>query len=559
MNPAPQDELDGLIERHFDGILDDEGRARLEAALQASPDAALRFARAARMDHRLHRHFHRRQALESILARIDAIERPKVVRLQPVWLRQIREHAWGPVGAIALHAALLLFLVRWVIVTPPPQSGEGVEITLAEHPDRSPLDRRPVLPDAPGADALRVPRPAVDRPPPIDVEPPGAADLRVAFLPLDTGTAASVDPARLAHPLVAGRFGAERRRRNDLYGGAWSAAADRAASNAVAWLAAAQSKDGAWRETGADDDALTSLVLLALMGRGETPVHGAHRDAVRSALQRLAASPPLSASPRASALRLCALADAVALTRLPALQTLLGDAAGRALDAERAGGGWNGAGDGADPLVTAWTVEALRVASTAGVDDPRLIPALRRAANALEEASNPTSGMLYYPAAQRREPAGLADTAASLLALQMSGNAPETRIQSGLRALDAMPAAWPGPGAPAASLEALYFATRVRFNEGGGGWMKWMAALAPSTVASTVSAGDSRHDGAAHTIRATALAVLILETPCRYPQANRWTVAHASIPVHVLFAHLCRRVESSWDSGMPGRSLEARL
>ncbi|OQW95279.1 MAG: hypothetical protein BWK77_07785 [Verrucomicrobia bacterium A1] len=524
MNPAPQDELDGLIERHFDGILDDEGHARLEASLQTSPDAALRFARAARMDHRLHRHFHRRQALESILARIDAIERPRVVRLQPAWLRQIREHAWGPVGAIALHAALLLFLVRWVIVTPPPQSGEGVEITLAEHPDRSPLDRRPVLPDEAGADALRVPRPAVDRPPPIDVEPPGAADLRVAFLPLDTGTAASVDPARLAHPLVAGRFGAERRRRNDLYGGAWSAAADRAASNAVAWLAAAQSKDGAWRETGADDDALTSLVLLALMGRGETPVHGAHRDAVRSALQ-----------------------------------TLLGDAAGRALDAERAGGGWNGAGDGADPLVTAWTVEALRVASTAGVDDARLIPALRRAANALEEASNPTSGMLYYPAAQRREPAGLADTAASLLALQMSGNAPETRIQSGLRALDAMPAAWPGPGAPAASLEALYFATRVRFNEGGGGWMKWMAALASSTVASTGSAGDSRHGGIAHTIRATALAVLILETPCRYPQASRWTIARATDPVRALIAQLRPHVESGWDSGMHGRSREARL
>lgn len=545
MNPVPQDTIDDLIERHLDNILDDAGRARLEAALRASPDAALHFARAARMDHRLHRHFHRRQALESILARIGAVEPPKVVHLHPAWLRRAREHAWGPVGAIALHAALLMFLVRWVIVTPAPQTREGVEITLAEHPDRSPLDRRPVLPDEPGAGSLRVPRPSVDRPP-IDVEPPGAADLRVAFLPLDAGTAASVDPARLAHPLVAGRFGAERRRRTDLYGGAWSAAADRAASNAVAWLAAAQSKDGAWREAGADDDALTSLVLLALMGRGETPVHGAHRDAVRSALQRLAAAPPRAASPRASALRLCALADAVALTRLPALQTLLGDAAGHALDAERAGGGWNGAGDGADPLVTAWTVEALRVASTAGVDDPRLIPALRRAADALEEASNPTSGMLYYPAAQRREPSGLADTAASLLALQMSGNAPETRIQSGLRALDAMPAAWPGPGTPAASLEALYFATRVRFNEGGGGWMRWMAALAPSTIASTASPTGSRRDSAAHTIRATALAVLILETPCRYPQANRWTVAQVSDPVRDLFAHLRHRAESGW-------------
>ena len=272
----------------------DTGRARLEAALRESPDAALRFARAVRMDERLYRHFHRRQALDLARARLEASDAPRVVRLgRPEWLRRAREHAWGPAAAIALHAALLMILIRWVVVTPAPTTGDGVEITLGDRPERAPLDRRPVLPEEPGGLSLRVPAPSIAGPPPAEIEPPGVADLRIAFLPLDAGTAASVaDPARLAHPLVAGRFGAERARRMSLHGGAWSAAADRAVSNAVAWLASVQSPDGAWHEAGTEDDALTSLVLLALMGRGETPVHGAHRAAVRAALQRLATSRP---------------------------------------------------------------------------------------------------------------------------------------------------------------------------------------------------------------------------------------------------------------------------
>lgn len=540
MKTTPAPELDDLIGRHLDETIDDAGRARLEAALRASPDAALRFARAVRMDERLHRHFHRRQALNFVLSRAGEA---RSTILRPSWVRSAREHAWAPVAAIALHAALILLLVRWVIVTPSPNTGNGVEITLGERPDRTPLDRRPVLPDEMHGPGLRVPEPSIAGPPPPEIEPPGAADLHVAFLPLDAGTAAAVaDPARLAHPLVAGRFGAGRARSTALYGGTWSAPTEKTAARAVAWLARAQSPDGAWREAGTEDETLTSLVLLALMGHGETPVHGEHRTVVRAALQRLAASSSPPASPRSAALRLCALADAVALTRLPALQMLLDQAATAALDAERPGGGWDTSGPVADPLATAWTVEALRVASTAGVDDPRLAPAIRRAADALGDASIPTSGLLYYPAPARHGALAHADTAASLLALQLSGEAAETRIQRGLRALDAMAPTWPGRGEPDAAMEALYFATRVRYNEGGGGWMKWMTPLARSMTAAVSSAGSwpgaETGNGVTHPIRATALAVLILETPSRYPPASRWSGAAESAGWEALLARM---------------------
>ncbi|MBM4155843.1 MAG: hypothetical protein FJ221_12560 [Lentisphaerae bacterium] len=538
MKTREPDELDSLIDRHLDGLLDDAGRARLDGLLRASPDAALRFARAVRMDERLYRHFHRRQALDLARSRLVASDVPRVVRLtRPEWLRRAREHAWGPAAAIALHAALLLILIRWVVVTPPPTTGDGVEITLADRPDGAPLDRRPVLPEDPGGLTLRVPGPSIAGPPPAEIEPPGVADLRVAFLPLDANTAAAVaDPSRLAHPLVAGRFGAERARRAALHGGPWSAAADRTTSNAAAWLASTQSADGAWHEEGSEDEALTSLVLLALMGRGETPVHGAHRAAVRSALQHLATQRPEALSPRTAALRLCALADAVALTRLPALLTLLDGAVAAALDAERPGGGWAGRAPAADPLVTAWTVEALRIASASGIDDPRLAPALLRAAGALDATANPTSGLLYYPAPERQGPLAQAETAASLLALQLAGEASGARLQRGLRALDAMSPSWPGADQPAAAVEALYFATRARFNEGGGGWMKWMAGLAPAIVDS-VRTGELR--SGAHPIRTTALAVLILEMPSRYPPASRWPVA-AGIPALETFLAMTR-------------------
>lgn len=537
MKPPPRDEIDDLIDRHLDGLLDGEERSRLEAALQASPEAALRFARAARMDERLYRHFNRRQAMDGLGTPAGA---PPAKVIRPPWIRGLGDHAWGPVAAVAIHAALLAILVRWVILPPAPRPDEGVEITLGNEPDLAPLDRKPILPDDPGGIAVPVPGPSIAGPPPADIEPPGVADLRVAFLPLDAGTAASVaDPARLAHPLVAGRFGDERRRRTALYGGAWSAAADRAASNAVAWLAARQSPDGAWREPGTDDDALTSLVLLALMGRGETPVHGDHRAAVRSALQRLAAARPGTPTPRSAALRLCALADSVALTRLPALQTMLDDTASASLDAERPDGGWDNSGPAADPLATAWTVEALRVASTAGVDDPRLAPALRRAAGALDAATIPTSGLLYYPAPERQGPLAHADTAASLLVLQLAGDGSGARVQRGLRALDAMPAAWPGGDTQAAAIEALYFATRARFNEGGGGWMKWMASLVPAMVETASPGGfwsGASEARDSHPIRTTALAVLILETPSRYPPSSRWSIATNPSSIGILLA-----------------------
>ncbi len=531
MKSQPRDEIDDLIDRHLDGVLDVDGRSRLEEALQASPEAALRFARAARMDERLFRHFNRRQAMDGLRIPADAAP-TKVIR--PAWIRSLGDHAWGPVAAVALHAALLAILIRWVILPPAPGPDEGIEITLANPPERTPLDRRPVLPDDPGGLAPPIPGPSIARPPPAEIEPPGVADLRVAFLPLDAGVASSVaDPARLAHPLVAGRFGAERRRRTALYGGTWSAAADGVVSNAVAWLAARQSPDGAWREPGTDDDALTSLVLLALMGRGETPVHGDHRGAVRAALQRLAAVRPGTHAPRSTALRLCALADSVALTRLPALQTMLGEAASASLDAERPDGGWDNSGPAADPLATAWTVEALRVAATAGVDDPRLAPALHRAAAALDAATIPTSGLLYYPSPARHGPLAFADTAASLLALQLAGDDSGTRMQRGLRTLDSMPAAWPVGDAPPSSIEALYFATRARFNEGGGGWMKWMASLAPAMVQAASPGGFWPGETEArdvHPIRTTALAVLILETPSRYPPSGRWPVTAKASP-----------------------------
>ena len=548
MNTPPPDDFDRLIDAYLNDVIGPEDLARLETGIRSSPETALRFARAARMDARLHRHFHRRQAAADLAARTGPL--PKVVRLRPSWLRRAHEHAWGPVAAVALHVALLVFLIRWVFIPSPAPRDEGVEIALGTPPDRTPLDRRPTLAEDTSGVGPRVPAPPAISPVPAEVELPAWADLNVAFLPLDPGTAAAVDPARLASPLAAGRFGRERARRLALYGGAWSAAAEAAVSNAVDWLAARQDAGGRWHEAGSDPDALTGLVLLSLMGHGQTPVHGMHRDTVRAALRHLAAEPaPPSVPPRTAALRLCALADSVALTRLPVLHHALGTATAAVLDAARPDGGWGNTGEGLDPLATAWSVEALRVAAGSGMTDPRIAAAIARAADAIDRTANPTSGQLYYPSPAQHMSGLPADTAAAVLALQLSGATDRTRVQRGLRALDAMPAAWPSASAPPADFEAVYLATRVRFNEGGGGWMKWMSALGPSLLRAAQQDGKgtvfSDRGADAHPIRATALAVLVLETAYRYPPAAQWDLALDDFPGDPLRVALHRTLRAA--------------
>ena len=533
MTVRPPDPLDGLIEAYLNDALDAEGLARLEAELRASPEAARRFASAARWDSTIERAV-RRSRSEQVVA---PGSRPLAGR------RPLSEHIWGPAVALVAHAALLVFLIRWVIFPSPPRrddggEADGVEIALERPAERTALEGRPGELPTPPVEVRAPPASAAATRPGESLDP-----VAVWMDPEDAAVSASRAGGEVAltgpHPLTERRT-ATARAAYLAAGGVVARQADEAAARAARWLAGRQSTDGAWREEGSDPQALTSLALLALLGRGDTHRSGPHAAVVRGALAFLTGTTGRPSDLRASALRLHAMADASAATRLPAVRAAMDLTVRQALSDQISNGGW-GASSSADPVITAWMTWGLRLALAAGADEPAIHAAIARAADAMDRSLNPASGSLYYPSAGGVSPLRWSQIAGAVLTLQMAGDDAGTRALRGLKALDSMSPAWPRTGGESAGGEALLLATACRFNEGGPSWMKWYGALAASVLSRRDAGGVWSDSRGVASVRATALAILLLDTPCRYPPVSSWPVAVVPMfgnPVRLAFQGL---------------------
>jgi ferric-dicitrate binding protein FerR (iron transport regulator) len=72
---------DDLIQKLLHGLATAEEQKELDRLLSESPQVALAFARASRLDHALDRHFHEVQAISEIRSRISRIQRRRLTRL----------------------------------------------------------------------------------------------------------------------------------------------------------------------------------------------------------------------------------------------------------------------------------------------------------------------------------------------------------------------------------------------------------------------------------------------------------------------------------------------
>lgn len=532
MNAAPPDApVDDLIERYLNDALDAEGLRRLSSVLLSSEDAARRFAQAARFDHALRRHFTRSAA--------QPATDPHRVRLAG-W-RQRREHLWGPAAAIAIHAALVVFLVRWAFYPTAPRRDEEVTITLEKTAQPVALDGRPPMPARTDEKGAPLPAPAVSLPAPNESDEMPA----IVFLPqpsdvrgIDDGGGAGVLLSE-PHWTVRNRLGESRRARRVSLGGAWAEEAERTAADGAAWIARTQSADGAWREEGAEPRALTSLAAMALLARGASPRDGRQSAELRGALTYLThnlSDRPASVDPRTLALQLSALADAVAVSRLPSLQAALDVAVQQALAAEQAGGGWGMSPSEPDPVVTAWMTHGLRTARAVGTGDQRCGDAIARAVAAMNYVASPAGAGLFYPPAEGYAAAKWSQIAGAVVTLLAGGETSGPRIQRGLRALDAMPASWPREGADGTTAESIWLATIAHMESGGPDGLRWFSRLAPSLLAHRGRDGAWRARNGHPSIGITAMAVLILEAPYRYPPAGEWIAMPELAPTAVVAA-----------------------
>ena len=71
--------LDDLIQKHLHGLATEEERKDLDARLSASPEAADAFARAARLDHALQRHYREERAVSTIVDQLRGFRRRRLL------------------------------------------------------------------------------------------------------------------------------------------------------------------------------------------------------------------------------------------------------------------------------------------------------------------------------------------------------------------------------------------------------------------------------------------------------------------------------------------------
>ncbi len=371
--------LDALIERYLDGVLTEAERLELNAALAADPAAARRFAAQARFDHALYLHFHRaaaasaaREALAAALAGADAAQ--PAVRLTP-WYGRALDHVWGPSIAVLAHAALLLLLVRFVFL-PAPVRRPTMAVAVPEAEPAPMLEAIEPAPDPDAAPPVQPPLPRLRLPEP--TTPPALPSRPLAALPDASLAPWPTAPTRAPLPaLYAGRAPAERRAAlHALADPDMADRLERAREDALERLARTQAPDGRWRDDEIGDTAATAAVLLAFFAGHHTPGTPLYGETVARGLRWLLADPGRAVAADTAidpqAARLLALAEAQALTRIPALAEAVGEAAETLVTGQRSDGAWP-ADDGTpsdEAVRMAWSVHALRLAAADGLAPP---------------------------------------------------------------------------------------------------------------------------------------------------------------------------------------------
>lgn len=483
--PGAEDEL--LFDRYFDGVLTDAERARMETLLQQSPEAARRFVRLARMDTALSRHY-RRAAAENAWQEAWA-EQPARIQWPPERERKNGARTrrwWGPAAAVLAHAALVLILIRWVggPLRRPAPDPIGIDIAF-EH------DHAPPAPDAPPERAAPSPLPGL-REPEIPVwafdDTPAAADpFEDLLLPREgppTPPRALPTPAlrEAALQAWAGRTPEDRRRIWQAEFGARAAEIEAACLRGADAIVARRREDGGWGESARDEVRHTSLVLLALLARGETPRSPSHGGDVTGGLRRLLACQQPDGrftadgvfNAEAHGLALAAIAEAYALTRIPSLL----DARDRALDAALAAQDANGLWPGTDPYESSLDAAvahmlALRTILASPAPDERAAAILQRAADGVlrlrpARAGAPFSAGFHTVSGERLA-ASRSATRRAGWALRLAGVTPPPDVRRTIAA--AMTGAWdPAPGGEAYE---WMIATRASYAEGGRAWTRW--------------------------------------------------------------------------------------
>ncbi len=486
--------VEELIEKYLDELLTPEELAELEQCLTEDPEAARLFNEMAKTEQWIQRHFAGHtaemslqfdQEIQTVASGTPAVRRPS--RAFWSW-RLIRDHLWGPSGAVILHVLLLAAILRLVAITPPPPEDEYEFVLIEQNnvelpPDDTPPPLEPLPPHLqdPGLqDESYTPDDA-----PVDVEPPPApepVDLAGFDLPDQA-------PSRLIlKDYAPGRSADGRARAMDEYAGGMGKLTEPAVLRALEWLKKNQGPDGSW---GPNKPAMTGLALLTFLAHGETTASEAYGATVEKAIRFLLAQQQPGGSfckldqpgSYAHGIATYAISEAYGMTRIPSLKPVMEAAVQVILDGQQAGGGWDyGFSKTArrDTSVGGWQVQALKAALIAGAENPGLRDALDKAVHDVKSAFDTESGRFYYTDKGSHKTDSI--TGVAVLSLQLAGHGTSREARAGLQAIGSASCQWEKP--PAWPMYAWYYITQARFHHGGAGWTRWNQQFARAYVKS---------------------------------------------------------------------------
>ena len=372
----------------------------------------------------------------------------------------------------------------------------------------------------------------------VSLQEPGAA-ARLAMQPIDNVQAVDAQEMltrtwSFAEGGLEGRSGPLKARLLAERGG--SSAGEGAVTDALAWLAAHQAKDGSWnfdlhkgpcngrcRHSGAvgSTTGATAIALLPFLGAGHTHTQGEYSKVVRDGLYYLT-SRMLETSHGgdlqegtmyAQGLATIVLCEAYAMSGDENLRAPAQSAIDFICNAQHPAGGWRYyPGQPGDTTVFSWQIMALKSGRMARLTVPS--PVLERASAYLDSVQS-QDGALYGYQSREHTPG---PTAIGLLSRMYYGwDRNDPRLSKGIAYLVEQ-------GPSKSDVYFNYYAAQVLCHYGGSPWKRWNLTMSDHLLQTQARQGheagswhfEDKHGSVGGRLYTTAMCAMILQVYYRY-------------------------------------------
>ncbi|MCE9614593.1 MAG: hypothetical protein K8T26_09975 [Lentisphaerae bacterium] len=425
---------------------------------------------------------------------------------------------WAPFAAVAVPAFLILLMVSLGVTQ---ASKREYEVQVMEPEAMEELDEE--------TEKLIE---EIEPPEPIETDVPDEANINNEVVTENTTVGPATDfspqPAQLdsvaitKSPVVLrGILGSRNpgARGSALAGFGGSAATERSVLLSLRWLKKYQEPDGSWstgsggseNQYGGAKPAMTGLALLTFLAHGETPASDEFGPTVERAIKWLVSNQEENGDFKgkdehnySQPIATYALCEAFALTRIPMVKTAAEKSVTRIVKGQNPVGFlWNynfdpralmkanSPGDRNDLSYAGWCMQALKAASTAGVEVEGLAEAKKKAIEGMRKNSatgaDGTVGFGYSGPAQ--EPI----TSAGTLCMMLLGAGKSKEVNGAVLWLKRVDCDWAKPWSDS-PLYHWYYVTQVKFHSGGGTWAEWNKQFSPQLVKNQIVVKDAIAD-----------------------------------------------------------------